>query len=126
MIISISLPDSLVNEIDSLEKQAGFSGRSDLIRTAVQNLQSEHRSKAKLSGTIDAILMIKHNEKYSEDMLKLRHKHEHLIRTHLHTHLENHHCLELFMLKGQADQIKKLVELFETSRKTELVKLNVL
>lgn len=125
MIISLSLPESLVTELKQLEEKLGFSGRSDLMRAAIRCLQDEEKAKGKLQGIIDAVLMIKHKEKYSQDMLELRHKHQSLIQTHLHTHLENHHCLELLMLKGEAEKIKKLAEAFETSKKVDLVKLSV-
>lgn len=121
-IISFSISQELLNEIESIEKQK----RSDFIRKAISNLVSEQKTNNDLKGTIDAILLIKHPEKNSENIMKIRHHHQELIQTHLHTHLENHQCLELLMLKGRAEKIKEMTKALESSKKATLVKLNVL
>jgi CopG family nickel-responsive transcriptional regulator len=122
MIISASIDQESNNIVSELEKQ-GFSGRSEIIRNALKMLWDDHQNKSNLKGTIDAVLLVKHNEKNSEAITKIRHQFQNLIQTNLHVHLENHHCLELFILKGQAEQIKKLTKSLETSKKTTLVKL---
>lgn len=76
-----------------------------------------------MKGTMDAVMLIKHIEKNTEAILTIRHQFEHLIKTHVHTHLENHKCLELLILSGDAERIKKLASALETSKKAEFVKL---
>ena len=121
----MSITPELLHELEVAEKEQGFSGRSDFIRTAISTLISEQKSTSKIEGVVDAVLMVKHAEKHSEKISELRHQYQSLIQTHLHTHLENHACLELFMLKGQAEKVKKMFHDFEVSKRVQLVKLNV-
>jgi len=122
MIVSASLDKESDDIVKSLEKQ-GFSGRSEIIRQGLKMLWDDHQNKSNLKGTIDAVILVKHEERNSEAITKIRHKFQNLIKTNLHMHLEHHHCLELFVLKGQAEEIKHLTKLLETSKKATLVKL---
>lgn len=123
-IVSFSIDNPTLSNLNNLS-QEDFKGKSEIIRSAINLLWSEHQTQSKLKGQIDALLLVKHNEKHSQSILKLRHEFQQLIQTHLHTHLENHSCLEILILKGQADKIVKFKNSLETSRKTDLVKLIV-
>ena len=48
VIISISLNERILKDIDKLERDLGFSGRSEVIRAGVRLLISEEKEKAKL------------------------------------------------------------------------------
>ncbi len=124
MIISASIDEESSNILNKLEAQ-GFSGKSEVIRSGLRLLWDDHQNKSRLKGIIDAVLLVKHNEKNSEAITKIRHQFQHLIQTNLHMHLENHKCLELFLLKGEAQHVQKLTKALETSKKADLVKLIV-
>lgn len=121
-IISASLDQETLDKINAFQ-QVGYKGRSEVIRAAVKALEEKEANRVKMHGIITALLLVKHKESHSQSILEIQHKYQSLVQTHLHTHLENHTCLELFMLKGSADKIKKLVESYETSKKVQLVKL---
>ena len=122
-IISMSLNDRILKDIDNLQKEMGFSGRSETIRAGLRLLIADKKEKSKLRGIVDAVLLIIHDDKHSEEVSILRHKHEELIKTQIHNHLENHKCLEIFILNGNALDIRKLTEGFQTNRKIDFVKL---
>lgn len=126
-IISISVPDNFVDDIKKLREQEGFSGRSSLIRAALTSLLSESKEKQILKGKgiVSAVLVVLHDTHQTESISLLTHKYQHLIQTQLHNHGENHTCLELYMLKGAAHQIKALYDSLKTKKKIGLVKLVV-
>jgi CopG family transcriptional regulator, nickel-responsive regulator len=124
-IISISLNEKILKQINELEKEQGYSGRSEVIRAGIRQLISDKKEKSKLKGNVDAVLIIIHDEKYSERVTTIRHKHQHIIKTQIHNHLENHKCLEVFILNGDSEEILTLVSNFETEKKMDLVKLIV-
>lgn len=124
-IISISLNNKILNDIDKLQNEMGFSGRSEAIRAGLRMLIADNKEKSKLQGIIDAVLLVIHDDKDSGDVSVLRHEYEELIKTQVHNHLENHKCSEIFILKGKAELIKKLTEGFQTNRKIDFVKLVV-
>jgi CopG family nickel-responsive transcriptional regulator len=122
-IVSISLNDEILSEIDKLQKSMGFSGRSEIIRAGIRNLISEEKQRSNLSGLIHAILMIIHDEESEQIVTGIKHNHEELIGTHLHSKIEGNKCMELFLLHGEAEKVDIMTRDFKTNRKMEHVKL---
>ncbi|MGQ0795353.1 MAG: CopG family ribbon-helix-helix protein [Nitrosopumilaceae archaeon] len=124
-IVSISLNDEILSEIDKLQKSMGFSGRSEIIRAGIRNLISEEKQRSNLSGLIHAILMIIHDEESEQIVTGIKHNHEELIGTHLHSKIEGNKCMELFLLHGEAEKVDIMTKDFKTNKKMEHVKLVV-
>ena len=122
-IVSISLNDEILSEIDRIQKTMGFSGRSEIIRAGIRNLISEEKQRGGLSGFIHAILMIIHDEDSEQIVTGIKHNYEDLIGTHLHSKVDGNRCMELFLLHGDADKISIMTKDFQTNRKMENVKL---
>jgi CopG family nickel-responsive transcriptional regulator len=124
-IVSVSLNDKILEEIDRIQKELGFSGRSEGIRAGARMLISDNKEKEKLTGKINSILLLIHNQKVEDAVTEIKHRFEDITKTQIHTHLREDKCLEIFVLNGDAGRIKRLVNLFQTSRKMEYVKLIV-
>ena len=122
-IVSISLNDEILSEIDKLQKSMGFSGRSEIIRAGIRNLIAEEKQRSNLSGLIHAILMIIHDEESEQIVTGIKHNHEELIGTHLHSKIEGNKCMELFLLHGEAAKVDGMTKDFKTNRKMDHVKL---
>lgn len=125
MIISLSLNETIINELDKIQKEQGYSGRSEVIRSALRLLINEEKQKYNLKGIIEGVLIAINQEKYNDEISKIRHQFNDIIKTQIHNHLENHKCLQIFVLKGDSEQIKLLINKLETSKKAEYVKLVV-
>lgn len=124
-IVSVSLNDKILEEIDRIQKELGFSGRSEGIRAGARMLISDNKEKEKLTGKINSILLLIHNQKVEDAVTEIKHRFEDITKTQIHTHLKEDKCLEIFVLNGDAGRIKRLANLFQTSRKMEYVKLIV-
>ena len=122
-IVSISLTEEILNEIDSLQKSLGFSGRSDAIRAGIRSFVSEEKQKENLSGNVNAILLVVHNDEYDNQVNGIKHSYEDLITTHLHSKIEGNKCMELFMLKGEADSVSSITKDFQINKRMDTVKL---
>lgn len=122
-IVSISLTDEILKEIDTLQKNLGFSGRSDAIRAGIRSFVSEEKQKENLSGNVNAILLVVHNDEYDNQVNGIKHSYEDLITTHLHSKIEGDKCMELFMLKGEADSVSDITKDFQINKKMDTIKL---
>jgi len=122
-IVSISLTEEILKEIDNLQKNLGFSGRSDAIRAGIRSFVSEEKQKENLSGNVNAILLVVHNDEYDNQVNGIKHSYEDLITTHLHSKIEGDKCMELFMLKGEADSVSDITKDFQINKKMDTVKL---
>ena len=122
-IVSISLNDEILKQIDNLQKSLGFSGRSDAIRAGIRSFVSEEKQKEDLSGNVNAILLVVHNDEYDNQVTGIKHSYEDLITTHLHSKIEGDKCMEIFMLKGEANLVTDITKDFQTNKKMDTVKL---
>ena len=122
-IVSISLNDEILKQIDNLQKNLGFSGRSDAIRAGIRSFVSEEKQKENLTGNVNAILLVVHNDEYDNQVNGIKHSYEDLITTHLHSKIEGDKCMELFMLKGEANLVTDITKDFQTNKKMDTVKL---
>ena len=122
-IVSISLTEEILREIDALQKNLGFSGRSDAIRAGIRSFVSEEKQKENLSGNVNAILLVVHNDEYDNQLNGIKHSYEDLITTHLHSKIEGDKCMELFMLKGEANSVSSITKDFQINKRMDTVKL---
>jgi len=122
-IISVSLNSKILGEMDGLQDELGFSGRSEVIRAGLRMLIADKKERSKIRGNINAILLSTHDEKHAKDISELEHSYQEIIKTQLHNCIEDHKCLEVFILSGDARKIREMYEGFQASRKTENVRL---
>ena len=122
-IVSISLTEEILKEIDSLQKNLGFSGRSDAIRAGIRSFVAEEKQKEDLSGNVNAILLVVHNDEYDNQVNGIKHSYEDLITTHLHSKIEGDKCMELFMLKGEAGSVSSITKDFQINKRMDTRKL---
>lgn len=122
-IVSISLNDDLLGEIDRLMKALGFSGRSELIRAGIRSLISEERERQEILGMLHALLLVVHDEESEQEVTRAKHNYDELVSTHLHSKVDNDKCLEIFLLRGEAERIKNMTKEFQTNKRMDRVKL---
>lgn len=122
-IISISLNDEILSELDKLQKSMGFSGRSEAIRAGIRNFVSDEKQKSDLEGNIHAILLVVHNDEYDHVVSGLTHNFEDLVTTHLHSKIEQEKCMELFLIDGNAEKVSTMTRNFQTNKNMDTVKL---
>ncbi len=122
-IVSISLNDEILSELDRLKKSMGFSGRSETIRAGIRNFVSEEKQKIELSGNVHAILLVVHNDEFDHIVSGIKHNFEDLITTHLHSKIEGNKCMELFVIDGEAERVATITKDFLTNKKMDTVKL---
>jgi CopG family transcriptional regulator, nickel-responsive regulator len=122
-IVSISLSKDLLDDLNKLQKRLGFTGRSEIIRASVRTMLSEEKKKEDLIGDIHALFLVTHDEKSDDEINNMRHTYDKLITTHLHNKIDRDRCLEIFVLKGNANQIRGMNKLFQSNKKMDNVKL---
>lgn len=122
-IVSISLNKEILEEIDKLKSLLGFSGRSEIIRAGIRNLLAEEKEKQDLIGLLHALLLIIHDEKSDDQVTEMRHDYDKLINTHLHSKIDRDRCLEIFLIKGNANDIREMTKKFQANKKMDHIKL---
>ena len=122
-IISISLNDAILKEIDHIQQNLGFTGRSEMIRAGIRMLIADKKSRGQLTGNINCVLIVTHDEGDEGPVTDIKHQFDSEVKSHLHYKLGEKKCLELMVLEGKAENIKEIVRQFQTSGGMENVKL---
>ena len=123
-IVSVSLNEDIIESLDKL-KSLGFSGRSEIIRAGIRNLLSDERMKEELDGEINSLLLAVHDEDSDDQVSSIRHDFDKIIIVHLHNKIDKDRCLEIFVLYGDAREIKNITKKFQGNRKMDQVRLVV-
>ena len=125
-IVSISLNKDMIKELDVLQKELGFTGRSEIVRACIRMFVQEEKQKQGMRGDKKAILMVMHDDKFDDQVAGIKHDYEDLIKTHLHNKIDGQRCVELFLLDGDATRIEMVTKGFLTNKKMDNVKLVIL
>ena len=122
-IVSISLNEEILSELDKLQSTMGFSGRSEAIRAGIRSFVSEEKQNSNLSGNIHAILLVVHNDEFDQLVSGITHNFEDLITTHLHSKIDKETCMELFVIDGDAEQVTTMTQDFHRNKNMDTVQL---
>lgn len=104
----ISFEPKLLKLFDKFIKEKGYTNRSEAINDIIRE-RLFHRHENQLIGTIKVVYdqRIGH---YSKNVSNLQHDYHCQIVSSMHTYLDHHTCLELIVVNGRLDRIKKLLE----------------
>ena len=122
-IISASLSDVTLQQLQRIQKTMGFSGRSEAIRAAVRMLATESKEREALAGKVTGILLLIHDHEAESLVTNMKHTFLDIIHTQLHNRFKEGKCLELFLLEGEANRVREMTEAFQRADDIEFVKL---
>ena len=125
MIVSLSFPEEMVNQLDEIQGSMGFAGRSELVRAAVRLLLDDNREKDSLKGKVAALIVVTHNQENEAPITTIKHQYEKIVKTHLHSKTDANKCVELFLVEGEGTRIAAMTKAFQKEEDMKSVKLVV-
>ncbi len=121
-IISVSLNDDNIASLDEIQKEYGLNGRSEAIRAAIRAAEAEVRETKNMSGTVEGVLIIVRKDHSDPWISIIQQKFEKEIKTQLHSHLENHNCLEIMLISSDAETMSKMLKDIKSTGKADYIK----
>lgn len=122
-IISLSLDQKTLDKIQDIKEKASFNGRSQLFRTAIENLHQQIKQNQSLEGEINAVTIVKHPHTEEQSIAHISHEYDDIITTQLHSKLDLENCLEVFHTQGKAQKLIQFYNKLEGSKNTESVNI---
>ena len=111
-VVSVSMPEKLLDRIDTFADDHGYTGRSEVVREAARNLLGEFEDarleERELMGVV-TVLFDYETTSVEERMMYIRHEHDELVASNFHSHVGNRYCMELFILDGSLEDISTFV-----------------
>jgi CopG family transcriptional regulator, nickel-responsive regulator len=126
MRISMSLPKKLLNEFDEVLKDRGYNSRSKGIRDALKDYIVRYQWMRDIEGDRIGIVAVIYDHHYTgvlEDLTDIQHEFRDYINATMHIHMTGKNCLEVIVVKGEAQQIRNLTEKIMRLKGVEHVKL---
>jgi CopG family transcriptional regulator, nickel-responsive regulator len=107
----VSLDHHLLDDFDRLIAGRNYTNRSealrDLIRDALVGQQwDENRETV---GTI-TIVYNHHIHDLTEKLTSIQHRHQQVVLSAMHVHLDHDHCLEVLVVRGRGREIRKVAD----------------
>lgn len=126
-VISVSVPEKLLERVENSIGEQGFASRSEIVRQALRAFIMESRNLRELEGEIAASITIIYKRGAKKAQIsEIQHSFGDIISTFLHAHIEEDYCLEVIVVKGEADTIRKLVDAFRTNEYINQIKVSIL
>lgn len=108
----VSIDGQLIRKFDALIEQKGYATRSEAIRDMIRDSLVEQEwatEDRELVGTI-TIVYNHHTRELDHALTDMQHKSFDQIISALHVHLDAHNCLEVLVVKGKSQDIKKIAD----------------
>jgi CopG family nickel-responsive transcriptional regulator len=125
-IVSLSFPESMMKEMDDLQKALGFTGRSELVRASIRLLIQDVKEKNALAGKGSAVIVLTHTEENEAPVTRIKHRYDDIVRTHIHNKITKNNCVEMFLLEGSTHEVATMAKEFQREEGIRSVKLIVL
>jgi len=108
--IGVSLPPRLLEKFDQMIEDMGYANRSEAIRDSVREYILKNELKEVKGERVGVISLIyDHDVRGVNDLLvELQHKYCKVIQSTTHLHLDEHNCMELIIVRGDARRIKEI------------------
>ena len=108
----VSIESQLIKKFDALIARKGYTTRSEAIRDMIRDTlvdQEWESGKHETVGTI-TIVYNHHTRELEHALTDMQHKSFHHIISTLHVHLDAHNCLEVLVVKGRSQEIRKIAD----------------
>jgi CopG family nickel-responsive transcriptional regulator len=123
----ISIPGDLIARFDALIAEAGYANRSEAVRDLIRNRLVDAAWASGTGEMIGTFTMVydHHVAELGDALTEIQHRHHASILSTLHIHMDAHLCLEVLVLRGPVETIKKIADTLTGMRGVRHGKLTV-
>jgi len=124
---SVSLPPSLLRQLDQMSGEKGYDNRSQSIADMIRDHLVEHRQRfgnEDIAGTI-TLVYDHHKPHLQATLTDIQHDHHDVILSTVHVHLDHHNCLEVLLVRGKAPVVRKIADELISAKGVKHGKLTV-
>lgn len=127
--IGISLPKHLLDKFDDIINLRGYSSRSEGIRDAIRSYITYYKWMSDVHGERQGVITMiyDHEQRGLLTLLTdIQHEFMGIIQATIHSHITHSQCLEVVLVRGEGEDLKKLAERLMAQKGVESVKLTTI
>jgi CopG family nickel-responsive transcriptional regulator len=114
----VSIPDDLLDKFDVLIAEKGYTNRSEAIRDLIRDRLVEDEWSASDHEVVGTVTVVYNHEQsdLAQKLTQIQHRQHELVISSLHVHLDQHNCLEVLVIRGRSEDVKKVGQLLISTR----------
>ncbi|MGG1552105.1 nickel-responsive transcriptional regulator NikR [Paenibacillus ferrarius] len=123
----ISMPQSLIEQFDSMIAKMGYDNRSEAIRDLARKAlltSSTMKPDETVAGTI-VMVYDHHSTDLPITLTELQHDYHHAIISTMHIHLNHAQCLEILVVRGEVAKLRDLQQRIQVLKGVTYAELSV-
>ena len=107
---TVSLPDSLLTDLDRRVIRRGYSSRSEFVRDLIRERMVEDKWETNAEKVIGVLTIgyDHHQRGLLQKIVDLHHSQYVNILCTTHVHLDRHNCLETVIIQGRPKEIERI------------------
>jgi CopG family transcriptional regulator, nickel-responsive regulator len=108
----VSIESPLLERFDELSGRKGYGNRSEAIRDLMRSALVDEQWDVGEAETVGTVTLVydHHASDLSDKLNQQQHSHHEAIVSTLHVHMDARHCLEVVVLRGKANEIRRLAD----------------
>jgi CopG family nickel-responsive transcriptional regulator len=106
---SITIPEELLEYLDSKVVNKGYSSRSEFIRDMIREkiIEDKWSGEEEVIGVL-TVIYDHHHRELTQKMIDIQHSRYINVMCTTHVHLDHHNCLETIIIRGKPSEIENI------------------
>jgi len=108
----ISIEKDLLEVFDKIIEEKGYNSRSEAIRDIIRDYIVREKWNIKKEKVVGSISLVYEHDVYglADKLTDIQHHYHDVIISTLHVHFDEKNCLEVILVRGKVEKIKKLYD----------------
>ncbi|MGQ9488285.1 MAG: nickel-responsive transcriptional regulator NikR [Armatimonadota bacterium] len=114
----VSIPAELVDAFDHLIESKGYRTRSEAVRDLMRDALVESEWESDTGEVVGTVTIVYDHEtrELARKLTHLQHHHLDSIVCTTHVHLDAHHCMEVVVVRGSAEEVRAIADRLISTR----------
>ena len=119
--IGISLESGLLDRFDRTVQERGYVNRSEAVRDLIRDMLVQEEWREPGPGTDEKVAVVTlvydhESMDLAQKLTHIQHQHHGVVVSALHIHMDEHNCLEVLVLRGDAETVLKIGDQLVSTR----------
>jgi CopG family nickel-responsive transcriptional regulator len=116
--IGVAIDSDLLEKFDTLIGQRGYTNRSEAFRDLIRDELVEKTWESPESNVVGTVTLVydHHVRMLNEKLTGIQHDFHHSILSTLHVHLDHDNCLEVLVVRGRSEDVRKVADVLISTK----------
>jgi CopG family nickel-responsive transcriptional regulator len=116
--IGVAIDTGLLEKFDRLISERGYTNRSEAFRDLIRDDLVTKDAESPDSQVIGTVTLVydHHVRLLQEKLTAIQHDHHHSILSTLHVHLDHDNCLEVLVVRGRSEEVRKVADVLISTK----------